>query len=154
MSIFCFFLGGRGLGRQPSPSRHFLSKTCKISFPKKIFFQIWLLMLLNWRLCILCESAFSGPDTKQDEMGTRKMRKKVKKKFQKKNRKIFLRFFFGVCPCYYLAIPKKKKWKKWKPGSGGAPVLGHSSPKGYAFIARRCRWHSPWQGPTYPGRGL
>ena len=95
-------------------------------------------MLLNRRLHILCESAFSGLDTKWEQ----KVRKKVKKNFQKKFRIFFLDFFFGLCPCYYLAIPKKTKWKKWKPGWGGAPVLGHSSPMGIRpFVSSLLRRH-------------
>ena len=154
MSVFCFFLGGRGLGRQPSPSRHFFSKNMQNQFSKKNIFSNLIAYASELKTVHFVRISFLWTRHETRRNGDTKNEKKSEKTFQKKNRKIFLRFFFGVCPCYYLAIPKKKKWKKWKPGSGGAPVLGHSSPKGYAFIARRCRWHSPWQGPTYPGRGL
>ena len=67
-------------------------------------------MLLNRRLHILCESAFSGLDTKWEQ----KVRKKVKKKFQKNFKKFFLRFFFWPVPLLLPGHTKKNEMKKMK----------------------------------------
>ena len=132
---------------EPKPTS-FWAKNAKSLFPKKIFFWIWLPMLLNGGLHILCKSVLSGPDTKQDEMETQNQKKKWKKISKKKPKNIFEVFFFIVCPGYYLAIQKKWNWENEKPVFFGAP-LGRTrslfrlraAPLGEK--ARSCcRWHS------------
>ena len=119
MSIFSFFLGGRGLGRQPSPSRHFFSKNMQNQFSQKNIFSNLIAYASELKTVHFVRISFLWTRHETRRNGDTKNEKNSEKKIQKKKSKNIFEIFFWSVPLLLPGHTKKKEMKKMKTRFGG-----------------------------------